>query len=103
MENINNYKISCGVMDGTFDSHNLYIRDCKGNPLDPLYIYYNDYEGKGLKGKSFKPSYIAEKFYVPELDLYLPELKVSKKLYGGINGEHTLINEFVYPNKTIRD
>ena len=32
----------------------------------------------------------------------MPELKSSRKLYGGEFGEHGLINEYVYPIKSKR-
>jgi hypothetical protein len=32
----------------------------------------------------------------------MPELKSSRKLYGGEFGEHGLINEYVYPVLNIR-
>jgi hypothetical protein len=59
--------------------------------------------GNVFKGNVFKKSYIADKFYVPDLDIYMPEIKSSRKLYGGEFGEHGLINEYVYPVKNIRN
>ena len=103
MENLSDYHINSAILYGDIDKHQLFVKDCEGKTIDPLYVYYNDFERNEDKGKGFKKSYIADKFYVPDLDIYMPELKSSRKLYGGEFGEHGLINEYVYPIKSKRE
>ena len=105
VENLSNYHVNSAVMFGDEDDpdHKLQIRDCEGNIIDPLYVYYNDAERNSqVFGNIFKKSYVADKFYIPDLNIYMPELKSSRKLYGGEFGEHGLINEYVYPVTNIR-
>ena len=103
VENLSNYHISNAAMFGDEDNHQLQIRDCEGNIFNSLYVYYDDSEkNSNVIGNVFKKSYVADKFYIPDLDIYMPELKSSRKLYGGEFGEHGLINEYVYPVLNIR-
>lgn len=103
IENLSNYHVSGAIMFGSENSHILQVRDCEGNIIDPLYVYYDDSEqNPQLTGNVFKKSYIADKFYVPDLDIYMPEIKSSRKLYGGEFGEHGLISEYVYPTSSER-
>ena len=105
VENLSNYHVNSAIMFGDEDdpNHKLQVRDCEGNIIDPIYVYYNNAErNPSVLGNIFKKSYVADKFYIPDLDIYMPELKSSRKLYGGEFGEHGLINEYVYPVTNIR-